>query len=69
MLLVVDAVNVEHGGQVHVREMAAVERSQAVLGEVLDPLGTRTIVLLRVVRRLNAMVMRVSVVVVRHRRD
>lgn len=68
MLLVVDPVLEEHGGQVHIGEVTAVERSQAVLGEMLDPLRAGAIVLLRIVRGL-CRVMRVTVVGrMRHRR-
>ena len=53
---VVDTVCEEHGGQVHVGKMASVKRSQAVLGQVLDPLVSWAIVEVWIVRQIPSVV-------------
>ena len=46
MLGAIDALGEEHRREVHVGEVAAVERAQAVLGEIFDPFGAGTVILL-----------------------
>ena len=72
MLLVVDTMGEEHRGEIHVREVPAVERAQAVLGKVLNPFRARSVVLLGIGRRLSlrrCMSVRASVMIVCHRRE
>ena len=57
VVTVVDTVCEEDGGQIDVGEVASSERSQAVLGQVLDPFVSWAIIKVRIIGQISCMVM------------